>query len=412
MDDEAKRVGSTRANRTMNREEADRRARGEMPLGAEPSSASEVEYVRFRAEDLHGFVVGVLQALDVTDQDARTVADVLIAADLRGIDSHGVANLWRYVAGLRQGAIIPRPQYRVLVDTPTVFRMDAGAGLGHPAGVLAMRQAIEKAARTGVGVASVCNSNHYGIAGYYAMLALNHDMIGLSMSNAQPLAVPTFGRRAMLGTNPLAIAAPAGKLRPYVLDMATSVVAQGKVATWGRLGKAIPLGWALDERGHPTTDTQRVLSNLAERSGGGLLGLGGEGELLGGHKGYGLALMVDILCGVLAGAAYADAVCPRTPDGRPLPSDIGHFFMALDVKTFRPLEEFWEDMDDLLRRLKDAEKAEGQARIYIHGEKEFETEEERHRHGVPLHSVVVRNLEEIAASLGLRPPAWWGGCRS
>jgi LDH2 family malate/lactate/ureidoglycolate dehydrogenase len=282
--------------------------------------------------------------------------------------------------------------------------MDADAGLGHPASVFAMRRAIEKAATTGVGVASVCNSSHYGIAGYYAMLSLEHHMVGMSMTNAQPLVLPTFGRRAMLGTNPLAVAAPAGKKRPFVLDMATSVVAQGKVAICGRLGKAIPGGWALDGQGCPTTDTQQVLRNLAERLGGGLLGLGGKGETLGGHKGYGLALVVDILSGVLSGSAYADKLCPRQPDGRRLPSGIGHFFLALDVSTFRLLAEFEADMDDLIHRLKESEKAEGETQIYIPGEKEFEIEETRRREGIPLHYQVVDSLEETAKSLDLPSP--------
>ena len=361
-------------------------------------------FVRVCAERLRDFAVDVLTTLGVSDRDAQVTAAVLIAADLRGIDSHGVANLWRYVQGLRDGAITPRPQYHILAETATILRMDADAGLGHPASVFAMRRAIEKAATTGVGVASVCNSSHYGIAGYYATLALEHNMVGMSMTNAQPLALPTFGRRAMLGTNPLAVAAPAGKERPFVLDMATSVVAQGKVAICGRLGKAIPVGWALDGQGCPATDTQRVLQNLAERLGGGLLGLGGEGETLGGHKGYGLAIMVDILSGVLSGSAYADLVCPRQPDGRRLPSGIGHFFLALDVSAFRSLEEFEADMDDLIHRLKESEKAEGETRIYIPGEKEYEIEEKRHREGIPLHVQVVTSLEETALSLGLPSP--------
>lgn len=360
--------------------------------------------MRVHSERLHDFVVEVLVALEVSDRHAQTAADVLVASDLRGIDSHGVANLWRYVQGLREGWINPRPECRVLVDTPAITRMDADAGLGPPAGVWAMKRAIEKAGSLGVGVTAVCNSNHYGIAGYYAMMALEHNMVGVSLTNSSVLVVPTFGRRAMLGSNPIAVAAPAGTARPYVLDMATSVVPQGRIAIYDHLGKPLPLGWALDEKDRPTTETHQALINLAERAGGGLLPLGGEGELLGGHKGYGLALMVDILSGVLAGAAYADIVCARAPDGRRLPSNIGHFFIALDVGAFRPLEEFQTAMDDLIRRLKEAEKAEGQTRIYVHGEKESETEKQRGQEGIPLHQRVVQSLEEIASSLGLHTP--------
>jgi L-2-hydroxycarboxylate dehydrogenase (NAD+) len=344
----------------------------------------DTEFQTVQPQALHALVTGILQALGVREEDARTTADVLLAADLRGIDSHGVANLWRYVKGLQEGWINPRPTYRVLSETPALLRLDADAGLGQPAGVYAMRRAMEKAGQIGVGVAVVRNSNHYGIAGYYAMMALE--------------------RQAMLGTNPIAVAAPAGEERPFVLDMATSVVPQGKIATYDRLGKPIPLGWALDEEGLPTTDTHRVLVNLAERAGGGLLPLGGEGELFGGHKGYGLALMVDILSAVLSGAAYADTIYPKGPDGKPLPANTGHFMMALDVRLFRPLEEFQAAMDDLIRRLKRSEKARGQTRIYIHGEKEFEMEEVRRREGIPLHRRVVEDLRAMAGALGVPTP--------
>ncbi|MGQ9594478.1 MAG: Ldh family oxidoreductase [Anaerolineae bacterium] len=364
----------------------------------------DTEFQKVHPHALHTLVTEILQALDVPKEDARTTADVLLAADLRGIDSHGVANLWRYVKGLREGWINPRPTYRVLAETPALLRLDADAGLGQPAGVYAMRRAMEKAASLGAGVAVVCNSNHYGIAGYYAMMALERQMIGVALTNAGVLVVPTFGRQAMLGTNPIAVAAPAGEERPFVLDMATSVVPQGKIATYDRLGKPIPLGWALDERGRPTTDTHQVLMNLAERAGGGLLPLGGEGELFGGHKGYGLALMVDILSAVLSGAAYADTIYPKGPDGKPLPANTGHFMMALDVRLFRPLEEFQAAMDDLIRRLKRSEKAEGQTRIYIHGEKEWEMEEVRRREGIPLHRRVVEDLRAMARSLGVPVP--------
>jgi L-2-hydroxycarboxylate dehydrogenase (NAD+) len=264
-----------------------------------------------------------------------------------------------------------------------------------------MQQAIAKARNAGVGVVTVRNSNHYGIAGYYAMMALENDMIGFSMTNTDVLAVPTFGRDALLGTNPIAVAMPAGAERPYVLDMATTVVPRGKLEVYDRQGKRMPLGWATDERGLATDDPTRVLRNFLSRAGGGLLPLGGEGELLGGHKGYGLSLLVELLCGVLAGAAYMDLVYPKDAAGKPLPANLGHIFGALRVDAFRPLDEYKASMDDAIRRLHNSSKAEGQTRIYIHGEKEFELAERNQAAGVPLEAKVVADLKKIGDEIGV-----------
>lgn len=342
--------------------------------------------------------------MDVSEEDARIAADVLVAADLRGIDSHGVARLGSYyVNWIKEGVIVPRPRVRIVAETLSTAVIDAGAGLGHPISYRAMEKAIQKALEVGVGFVAVRNSNHYGIAGYYAMMALEHDCIGLSMTNAGALVTPTFGREAMLGTNPIAVAAPAGEERPFVLDMATSIVTYGKVEVYDRLGKPLPLGWATDETGRPTIDTVRVLKNLDERTGmgGGFLPLGGAGDLLGGHKGYGLSLLVEVLCAVLSGAAPSDLAYPVSLAGKPLPSELGHLFGAWRVDAFRPLEEFKATMDDLQRRLKRTAKAEGQTRIYIHGEKEFEEQERRSREGIPLNPKVLSDLRALAEELGM-----------
>ncbi|MDY7041846.1 MAG: Ldh family oxidoreductase [Chloroflexota bacterium] len=355
--------------------------------------------VPVRADDLRAFCQRVLGVLDVPVEDAAITADVLVVANLRGVDSHGVARLRRYVNGLHDGMMVAQPEVRVMHETPTTAVIDAGAGLGQPVSHRAMQRAIGKALDMGAGFVTVRNSNHYGIAGYYAMMALEHDCIGISMTNAAVLVVPTFGRDAMLGTNPIAVAAPADQKRPFVLDMATSTVPRGKLEVYQRLEKPLPLGWATDETGVPTTDAGRVLENFKQRAGGGLLPLGGAGELLSGHKGYGLALLVDILCAILSGAAYADKVYPKTPDGKPLPSQIGHFFGAWRVDAFRPVEEFKAAMDDLQQRLKNVPKAEGQNRVYIHGEKEYEEAERRAREGIPLNPKVAADLRAIADEL-------------
>jgi L-2-hydroxycarboxylate dehydrogenase (NAD+) len=358
-------------------------------------------YVRVQAELLRALCVRVFEGLDVSPEDAAITANVLVASDLRGIDSHGVAHLRRYADDIRKGVIIARPQVRTIAETRATATVDAGAGLGQPASVRAMRRAIAKALDVGAGFVAVRNSNHFGIAGYYAMLALEHDCIGLTTTNSRPLVVPTFGRCAVLGTNPIAVAAPAGDERPFVLDMATSTVPRGKLEVYDRLGKAMPLGWATDEAGVPTADPGRVMENLLAGREGGLLPLGGAGEHTGGYKGYGLALLVDILSGVLSGAAYANRVYPQAADGRPLPSATGHFFGAWRVDAFRPIDEYRAAMDDLQRILRATPKADGQARIYIHGEKEFETADRRTREGIPLDPKVIADLHQIADEVGI-----------
>jgi L-2-hydroxycarboxylate dehydrogenase (NAD+) len=354
-----------------------------------------------RAEALADFCVRVFEEMGVTAEDARITADVLVQANLRGIDSHGVARLARYVNGLRDGVMLAQPEEKVVVETPTTITLDAGAGLGQPVSHRAMRKAIEKAKEVGCGFATVRNSNHYGIAGYYAMMALEEGMIGMSTTNAAVLVVPTFGRDAMYGTNPIALAVPAHEERPFVMDMATSTVPRGKLEVYHRQEKALPLGWATDEKGVPTTDAGRVLDNFAKRAGGGLLPLGGAGEEFSGYKGYGMGLMVEILSAVLPGAAFLTSVYPKDTSGKALPANLGHFFGAWRLDAFRPPEEFKADIDVLIRELKGADKAEGATRIYVHGEKEYEEAERRTADGIPLGAKVEASLKQIASDLGL-----------
>lgn len=359
---------------------------------------------RVQAETLKSFCVAALEKLDVSHEAACITANVLVEADLRGIDSHGIARLSRYVSGIQQGMMRPKANPMIIHETPVTATVDGDAGLGQPVSFQAMKIAIDKARDNSLGFVAVKNSNHFGIAGYYAMMALEEDMIGLCTTNTEILVVPTFARNALLGTNPIAIAVPAGAERSFVLDMSTATVTRGKLEVYARLEKPIPLNWATDERGVATDDASHVLQNIVKRSGGGLLPLGGASEESGGHKGYGLALAVEIFSAVLSGALYADRVYPKDKEGKPLPSGIGHFFGAMRIDAFRSKDDFKRDMDDLIRRLKNGQKAAEAERIYIHGEKEFEEAERLAKQGVPLNPKVAEELRTIATQLGIEKP--------
>ena len=347
----------------------------------------------FRAQDLKDYMVRYFINISVTPEDAEIAADVLLSADLRGVDSHGMIRLNTYYGDrIRKGIINPTPPIKVIHETATTMAIDGANGLGHPVSYRAMEHCIKKARQTGMAMVTVRNSNHYGIAGYYAMMALKENMIGISFTNSQPLVAPTYGRKAIMGTNPIAVAVPAGESRPYVLDMATSIVPIGRITVYDKAGKPIPEGWGIDKQGLVTANPSEVLE------GGALMPLGGI-DLMRGYKGYGLGLMVDIFSGVLSGSAFGTDV--DIHDGTLRKARTGHFFAAIDITAFRPLEEFKHDMDDLINMLKDSPKALGQERIYIHGEKEFETTDRNMRQGVPLIAPVVDDLRKAGHESGI-----------
>ena len=340
-------------------------------------------------EKLIRFVSRAFEKLGVPVGDAEIAANVLVASDLRGVDTHGVIRFnphaW-YVKWLTEGAMTAKPNIRIVTENASTALLDADNGMGMVAGHRAMAIAVKKAKDTGVGIVAVRNSRHYGMSAYYAMLALPHDMIGIAMTNASRQVVPTFGRDARFGTNPLCFAVPAENERPFVLDMATNTAAAGKLELAVRLGKPIPTGWALNEEAEPTTDPK--IAQQARR----LLPLGGSRDS-GSHKGYGLGILVEILCGVLTGTVTAlnSYQEPR-----------GHFFGAIDPSAFRPVAEFKRDMDRLIRELKSTPPVEGESRVYVAGEIEFETAEERAERGIPLHSSVLKGLREVSERLGVR----------
>jgi L-2-hydroxycarboxylate dehydrogenase (NAD+) len=351
------------------------------------------EYRLATESGLTAFVVTALTKAGVAPEDAAIVADVLVAADLRGVESHGVARLDAYyVSRIRAGQIAAKPTVQTVRETATSLLVDAGNGLGHPAAKRTMERLLDKAAQSGAAFGAVRNSNHFGIAGYYAMLALDRDMIGIASTNSVRYGAPTFGKEILLGTNPLAFAIPARNEPAFVLDFATTTVPKGKLEVYNRKGKQLNPGWAIDADGHETLDPNVALK-------GALLPLGGYGVDNGGHKGYGLGLLVDILCGVLSGGAFGKDL-PSPSDG-PLPGRISHFFAAFKIDGFRDPEQFKADMDIELRGFKESAKAPGHDRIYVAGEIEHEKTLYNREHGVPVHVKVWDGLQKLAADLNI-----------
>lgn len=326
------------------------------------------------------------------EKDAQTAAEILLSADLRGVDSHGVARLSGYVRLWEAGRINPNPNMKVVYETPSTAVVDGDQGLGLVVAPFAMKVAIEKAKVAGTGWVSVKNSNHYGIAGIHAMQALQHDMIGISLTNASPLVSPTFSAERLLGTNPISVAIPAKNQPPFVADMATTTAANGKLEILQRKGHEAPLGWIQDKEGHPTT------SAFAVKDGGSLLPLGGDRDH-GSHKGYALGAVVDILSAVLSGANYGPWVPPFVaflqPDPNPVGEGIGHFFGAMRVDAFRPAEEFKENMDTWITRFRSSKTTSGNEKVLIPGDPERELEIERRTHGIPLIQPVVDDLKAL-----------------
>jgi LDH2 family malate/lactate/ureidoglycolate dehydrogenase len=343
--------------------------------------------------ELRSLVAGIFEALGTPRRDAEIVASVLVEADLRGIESHGVGRVRLYVKDIRNGIVLPRTTVEVVKDSPSIAIVEGNNGLGQVVAHRAMEMCIRKALATGCASVAVRGSNHYGIAGYYAMMALEHDLIGLSLTNSSPVTVPTHASKAVIGSNPIALAIPAGQERPYVLDMATSVVPLGKMEVMMRTGQEIPLGWGVDRAGRPTTDPAEAYWY------GGLMPLGGIEEMRG-YKGYGLSLAVDVFSAVLSGACFASQIIPWQ-NVRTEAANLGHFFSAWKVDAFMPQPEFKARMDELIQLMRQAPKAEGQERIYIPGEKEYEIAEQRQREGIPVHPEVAETLAKIGAELGV-----------
>lgn len=351
------------------------------------SSATEAASIYVAEEPLRVFAARVLQAVGQSKEDAETTVRVLLASDTRGIASHGVGRLAWYVTMIDEGGIDARVQPVVVRQSAATAVLDARNGMGHPAGVRAMSMAIEKAAAHDTGIVTVRHSNHYGIAGYYAMMALEHDMIGISMTNSHPLIVPTAGKARALGTNPIAIAAPTEGIPAFVLDMSTAVVPRGRLEVARRRGLRLPSGWALDAAGRPTESADDGLA-------GGLLPLGGH-AITSGYKGYGLAMAVEIFSAIMPGSLYGPLIHEMWDASAP--SDLGQFFMAINIAAFDEPASFKRRLTDLIRQVKATARADGEEEILVAGEKEHRAAERSLREGVKLDLDVARDLAALAA---------------
>ncbi|MFN5921428.1 MAG: Ldh family oxidoreductase [Bacteroidota bacterium] len=347
---------------------------------------------------LHTFAKHVFMHCGMNETDAHQAADVLIEADLRGIDSHGVARLSGYVRLWQKGRANMHPRLHIVYETPSTATLDADEGLGLVSAPHAMHIAIQKAKQVGTGWVAIRNSNHFGIAAYHAMMALPHDMIGIALTNASPLVAPTHSKQRMLGTNPICYAIPAGKHNPVVIDLATSTAANGKLEIAQRANKKIPYGWLQDKNG-ADTDNPHAL-----KDGGVLLPLG-SGKTEAGHKGFALSALVDILSGVVSGANYGPWVPPFVAFLEPrndMPGKgIGHFVGAMRVDAFREADAFKKDMDQWIDAFKSAVRIDENIPIIIPGEPEFEIKTERLLTGIQLNDLVIDDLNKLGSELGI-----------
>lgn len=346
------------------------------------------------------FIKDVFIKVGVPEPDADICADILIASDSRGIESHGISRLKMYVDRIRNGSQQAVSKIDVIRDGPTTAVWDGNHGMGHVIGFHAMNAAITKAKKYGMGSVAVRNSTHYGIAGYYPMMAVEQGLIGMSVTNTRPSVAPTFGGQPLLGTNPIAIGFPTDEAFPYIFDAATSIIQRGKVEISARKGKQLPDGWVIDSQGNPSNDPAIILKALTEDTNS-LLPLGGMGEPFGGHKGYGLSTVVEILSSSLQTGAFLHQLTGFNASGEKQPFMIGHFFMAMDVEGFLPLDEFKHNIGSLLRELRGSSKTTGAERIYTAGEKEYEYTQHAALNGLEILPGIQTEFKQLQSELQL-----------
>ena len=353
-----------------------------------------MQYHHVNYEKLVRFCIESFKGYGFNEDQAKQITDVLLEADLSGIESHGVQRMIRYHKEITSGMVKIDAKPEVVFETPLSAVVEGNDCMGQTLGVWAMQMAIDKAKKSGFGIVTVRNSNHYGVAGYYSRMAADQGLIGMSMTNTEAIMVPTFGRQALLGTNPIAFAMPADPVN-FSFDAATTVVPRGKLEVYVKRGNGLPLGWALDENGHDSDDADRVLKNIIAKTGGGILPLGGSGELTSGYKGYGFAMLCEIFTAILASGTTSNYIY-KTP-GR---SNIAQCFIAMDHAMFGDKKAIEASLSKYLQEVRDSAKAEGQERIYIHGEKEYEARAGVLANGVYLNDKTYAEMQMIAEYTG------------
>jgi LDH2 family malate/lactate/ureidoglycolate dehydrogenase len=349
---------------------------------------------------VRSFMQRVFEAQQVPGDDARLVSEVLVAADLKGLDTHGLSRLAYYRERLQSGVTRPVTELEVVHETPTTAVLDAHHGMGHVVGVRAMQMAVHKAGHHGLGSVAVRNSTHYGIAGYYAEMAVNEKMVGLTSTNARPSVVPTFSTEPKFGTNPLAFGAPTDEPCPFIYDASMAVIQRGKIEVARRSGKKMPDGVIINDTGQSLHDPADILEAM-KTGRAAMLPLGGRGEDLGGHKGYGLSIILEILSAALQGGAFLSGLAGGDCGGEPRTYNLGHFFLAINPEAFGGIDSFRATTGAMLRELRSARREPGAERVWTAGEKEWETERHRREHGIPVSPELLRELNGLADDLGI-----------
>ncbi len=354
---------------------------------------------KYPVETIYNFMVSVFIELGVPKNDATVCADVLIESDLRGITSHGIGRLKIYYDRIRDGIQKPITKIDIVRDKSAIAVLDGNHGMGHVIGSKAMQMAINKAKEYGIGNVVVKNSTHFGIAGYYSTIAAKKDMIGMAFTNARPAIAPIFGVTPMLGTNPIAFGAPTDMDYPFLFDAATSITQRGKIEVLDRAGKDTPREWAIDEKGEPHTNTKQLLRDLLDKKAS-MVPLGGRKEQTGGHKGYSLAVIVEILSSALQNGNYMHQLSGWNGDKR-VPHRLGHCFVAIDIESFTDINSFKEITGSILRELKNSELSPDQEHIYVAGEKEYLNRKRVKDEGVPINKSLREDLITMRDELGI-----------
>ena len=353
-------------------------------------------------DELVIFMESAFTKLGVLEKDAKICADVLITSDLRGIESHGIGRLRMYVDRIKKGLIETKANPKIIRESPTTAVIDGQHGIGMVIAHKSMNMAINKAKEYGIGAVAVRNSTHFGIDGYYPLMATGNGMIGISFTNARPSVAPTFSTQPILGTNPIAFGAPTDEDFPFLFDAATSITQRGKIEVLSRKEKPVNTGWVIDENGKPIEDPQEILGKLINKNAA-LLPLGGASEELGGHKGYGLSVIVEILSSALQSGAFLLALSGFDENGQETSFKVGHFFLAMNIESFLPLDEFKFNMGCLLRELRSAKKTPDTEQIFTAGEKEFLNERRIRIQGVPIDINLKKDLHHVEELLNIQP---------